>query len=263
MADITAKEVKALRDATGAGMMDAKGALVETGGDAEAAAQLLREKGLAKAAKRTDRSNIEGAVALAVEGNRAALVHIKCETDFSAKSDGFVAFVNELVAAVLAEGPSAMDAREAALDDLRLSVKENIEIGKIELVDASEGNLIDTYLHVQDGRGVNGVIVEGSGVSQEDLHQIALHVAFAKPAALTRDEISEEAIEKERAALLEITKAEGKPEQAWDKIVEGRMTGWFRESVLLDQGLHGDKVTVRDSVGDGEIVQFNQAYLGG
>jgi elongation factor Ts len=142
-------------------------------------------------------------------------------------------------------------------------VKENIEIGKIELVDASEGNLIDTYLHVQDGRGVNGVIVEGSGVSQEDLHQIALHVAFAKPAALTRDEISEEAIEKERAALLEITKAEGKPEQAWDKIVEGRMTGWFRESVLLDQGLHGDKVTVRDSVGDGEIVQFNQAYLGG
>ncbi len=124
MADITAKEVKALRDATGAGMMDAKGALVETGGDAEAAAQLLREKGLAKAAKRTDRSNIEGAVALAVEGNRAALVHLKCETDFSAKSDGFVAFVDELVAAVLAEGPSAMDAREAALDDLRLSVKE-------------------------------------------------------------------------------------------------------------------------------------------
>ena len=119
------------------------------------------------------------------------------------------------------------------------------------------------YLHKQDGRGVNGVIVEGKGVDQETLHQVALHIAFAKPAALTREEVSEEAIEKERAALLEITKAEGKPEQAWEKIVEGRLTGWFRESVLLDQGLHGDKTSVRDSLGGGEIVRFVQAYLGG
>ena len=263
MADVTAQDVKSLRDATGAGMMDAKKALIEAEGDAEAAAQLLREKGLAKAATRTDRENAEGAVSVLVEGSKAVLVHVKCETDFSAKSEQFQSFVDSLTAAVLSQGTTALENYEKELDDLRLSVKENVEIGIVEVVEAAEGNLIDTYVHKQDGRGVNGVIVEGNGVDQETLHQVALHVAFAKPAALTREEVSEEAIEKERAALLEITKAEGKPEQAWEKIVEGRLTGWFRESVLLDQGLHGDKTSVRDSLGGGEIVRFAQAYLGG
>jgi len=263
MTDVTAQDVKALRDATGAGMMDAKKALIEAGGDAEAAAQVLREKGLAKAATRTDRENAEGAVSVLVEGNKAVLVHVKCETDFSAKSEQFQNFVNSLTADVLSQGATAVENHVQELDDLRLSVKENVEIGKVEVVEAADGNLIDTYVHKQDGRGVNGVIVEGKDVDQETLHQVALHVAFAKPSALTREEVSEEAIEKERAALLEITKAEGKPEQAWEKIVEGRLTGWFRESVLLDQGLHGDKTPVKDSLGGGEIVRFAQAYLGG
>ena len=263
MTDVTAQDVKALRDATGAGMMDAKKALIEAGGDAEAAAQVLREKGLAKAATRTDRENAEGAVSVLVEGNKAVLVHVKCETDFSAKSEQFQNFVNSLTADVLSQGATAVENHAQELDDLRLSVKENVEIGKVEVVEAADGNLIDTYVHKQDGRGVNGVIVEGKDVDQETLHQVALHVAFAKPAALTREEVSQEAIDKERAALLEITKAEGKPEQAWEKIVEGRLTGWFRESVLLDQGLHGDKTPVKDSLGGGEIVRFVQAYLGG
>ena len=262
MADVTATEVKALRDATGAGMMDAKRALVECDGDAEAASQMLREKGLAKAATRSDRENVEGAVGLISDGNRAALVHLKCETDFSAKSDGFLALVNDLTSAVLAEGVSAVDDRTSLIDDLRLAIKENIEVGQVACIQAADGNVIDTYLHIQDGRGVNGVVVEGSGVDQETLHQVALHIAFAKPMQLTRDEVSSELVEAERAALLEITKAEGKPEQAWDKIVEGRLTGWFRETVLLEQGLHGDKTSVADTLNGGSIERFAQAYLG-
>ena len=262
MADVTAGEVKALRDATGAGMMDAKRALVECDGDAEAASQLLREKGLTKAATRSDRQNVEGAVGLVSDGRRAALVHLKCETDFSAKSEGFLALVDELTNAVLSEGVSAVDGRTSAIDDLRLSIKENIEVGRVDLIEAADGNVLDTYLHVQDGRGVNGVVVEGSGVDQETLHQVALHIAFAKPTHLTREEVSADLVEAERAALLDITKAEGKPEQAWDKIVEGRLTGWFRETVLLEQGLHGDKTSVAETLNGGSIERFTQAYLG-
>jgi elongation factor Ts len=262
MADITAKDVKALRDATGAGMMDAKRALTECDGDFEAASQLLREKGLAKAATRSDRDNVEGAIGLVADGRRAALVHLKCETDFSAKSDGFLSLVDELTNAVLTEGEGAVEARSSAIDDLRLSIKENIEVGRVSLIEAGDGNVIDTYLHVQDGRGVNAVVVEGSGVDQETLHQVALHIAFAKPTTLTRDEIPRDLVDRERAALLDITKAEGKPEQAWDKIVEGRLTGWFRETVLLEQGLHGDKISVADTLAGGSIERFTQAYLG-
>ena len=262
MAYITAKDVKALRDATGAGMMDAKRALTECDGDFEAASQLLREKGLAKAATRSDRDNVEGAIGLVADGRRAALVHLKCETDFSAKSDGFLSLVDELTNAVLTEGEGAVEARSSAIDDLRLSIKENIEVGRVSLIEAGDGNVIDTYLHVQDGRGVNAVVVEGSGVDQETLHQVALHIAFAKPTTLTRDEIPRDLVDRERAALLDITKAEGKPEQAWDKIVEGRLTGWFRETVLLEQGLHGDKISVADTLAGGSIERFTQAYLG-
>ncbi len=107
------------------------------------------------------------------------------------------------------------------------------------------------------------MVVEGSGVDAEVLHQVALHVAFAKPTALSREEVPAEMVEQERASLLEITRAEGKPEQAWEKIVEGRLSGWYRESVLLEQGLHGDKVPVKDTLGGGEIVRFDQVYLGG
>jgi elongation factor Ts len=170
--------------------------------------------------------------------------------------------VDELVNAVLTEGEAAVEARSTAIDDLRLTIKENVEVGRVSLIEAAEGNVLDTYLHVQDGRGVNGVVVEGSGIDQETLHQVALHIAFAKPTVLTREEVASDLVERERAALLEITKAEGKPEQAWDKIVEGRLTGWFRDTVLLEQGLHGDKTSVADVLNGGSIERFTQAYLG-
>lgn len=259
---ISAKDVKALRDATGAGMMDAKKALVEADGDMEAATQALREKGLAKAADRSDRDNDEGTIALAVDANTAALVQIKTETDFSAKNEAVTGLAQTLADAVLAGGVGAVDAHAEAIDDLKVTIKENIELGAVEQIVAADGNILDTYLHVQDGRGVNAVIVEGNGVSQEDLHQVALHIAFAKPSYLSADEVPADEVEREKAALLEITKAEGKPEQAWEKIVDGRLRGWYGERVLLEQGLHGDKTAVKDSLGGGTIARYLQVVIG-
>lgn len=260
MAEITAKDVKALRDATGAGMMDAKKALTEANGDMEAAIQLLRERGLAKAADRAEREANEGAIALASSGNAAAIVQIRTETDFTAKSDGITTLAQELADKVLAEGEGAID--ESVLDDQKLVTKENLSLGTVVRIEAGPGNTLDTYLHTQDGRGINAVIVEGSGVDQETLHEVALHIAFAKPTALTRDEVPAEQAERERAALLDITKAEGKPEAAWDKIVEGRMSAWYKERVLLEQGMFGEKETVQQKIGNGSIVRFAQAYIG-
>ena len=259
---ISAKDVKALRDATGAGMMDAKKALVECDGDMEAATQLLREKGLAKAAARSDRDNDEGTIALAASDNVAAIVQIKTETDFSAKSDAVTSLASAIADGVLAGTPEAAQDYAEAIEDLRVKIKENVKLGAVERVEAAPGNIVDTYLHSQDGRGVNAVVVEGSGVSRDDLHQVALHVAFAKPSYLSTDEVPAGEADKERASLLEITKAEGKPQQAWDKIVDGRMRGWYAERVLLEQGLHGDKTTVKSSLGGGSIARFVQVAIG-
>ena len=149
--------------------------------------------------------------------------------------------------------------KQAELEDLKLVVKENIEIGKVAQFAASDGKVIDAYVH---GGGKAGVLVEGEGMEADELHEIAMHIAFAKPSYLTRDEVPAEAVEKERAALLEITKSEGKPEQAWDKIVEGRVNSWFGEQVLLEQGLFGDKQTVADKIGSATITRFVLATVG-
>ena len=262
MADISVADIKALRDATGAGMMDAKKALTEAGGDADEARKILREKGLAKAATRTDRDNAEGAVALVDDGGVAAIVHLKSETDFAAKSEEFIATLDALAADVLAKGPDAVADHQAAIEELQITKKENIELGLVARVEAGDGNSLDTYLHKQDGRGVNGVIVEGNGVEAGRLHEVALHIAFAKPLGLSREEIDPAVAEKERETLTELTRAEGKPEEMIDKIVEGKLSRWFGEQVLLEQGLKGDKTSVADSLDGGTIVAFHQAFLG-
>ena len=259
---VSARDVKALRDATGAGMMDAKKALTAADGDMEAARQILREQGLAKAGSRTGRDNDQGAVAIAANTGAAAVVQLKCETDFSAKNESFTSLVQALAESVLDAGAGAVDRHTAEIEDLKLVLKENIQVGVVELLQAADTNVLDTYLHRQDGRGVNAVVVEGSGVSADALHQVALHIAFAKPQFLSTEEIPASEVDSERAALLEITKAEGKPAQAWDKIVDGRMRGWYAERVLLEQGLHGEKTTVKSSIGGGSIVRFVQVVIG-
>jgi elongation factor Ts len=254
-----AKDVQELRKATGAGMMDAKKALTEADGDFEAATQILREKGLAKAAGRSERENAEGVIAVATGNLGVSLVHLKSETDFAAKSDDFRKLAQQLADAVLVDGPEAASTKQAELEDLKLTVKENVEIGTVVRYEAAADHLLDAYLH---GDGRAGVLVEASGVDAETLHEIALHVAFAKPAYLGRDDVPADEIDKERSALLEITKAEGKPEQAWDKIVEGRLNAWFADRVLLEQGVFGEKETVAARIGDGTIHRFTLAMVG-
>lgn len=257
---ITAKEVQELRKSTGAGMMDAKKALTAADGDFEAAVQILREKGLAKAATRTDRDNSEGLVAVAKGDGGAALVHLKSETDFAAKSDDFVKLAQDLADLVLAKGPEAVEEKADVIEDLKLTVKENIEFGTVVQYEVPADAVVDAYIH---GGGKSGVLIEGTGIDADVLHEVAMHIAFAKPAYLSRDEVPEAEIEKERAALLEITKSEGKPEAAWPKIVEGRVNSWLGERVLLEQGLFGDKETVKAKIGDGTITRFTLAQVGG
>ncbi len=256
---ITAKDVQELRKSTGAGMMDAKRALTDADGDFDAAVQILREKGLAKAATRSDRDNSEGLVAVAQDDTGAALVHLKSETDFAAKSDDFQALAQELAQLVLAKGPDAISERAEEIENLKLTVKENIEFGSVVRYEQAPNTVIDAYIH---GGGRSGVLLEAEGVDADVLHEVAMHVAFAKPSFLTRDDVPAEEVDKERAALLEITKNEGKPEAAWDKIVEGRVNSWLGERVLLEQGLFGDKETVAAKIGGGTITRFVLAQVG-
>jgi len=263
MAEFTAKDVQKLRQASGAGMMDAKKALDETSGDFDAALQALREKGLAKADSRSDRESSNGAIAIARNDNAVALVELKSETDFSAKAQDFLTLTQDIAELILESGEDSVSEKEEAIDDLRIAKKENIQLGVTRRIVIEEGSIVDAYLHTdQEGRGINGVVVQGKNISPEILHEIALHIAFAKPSALNREEVPNEEIEKERESALGVTKAEGKPEAAWDKIVEGRVSKWLSERVLLEQGMFGEKETVAQKLGNGSIINFVQAYIG-
>jgi elongation factor Ts len=266
MADFTAKDVQTLRQATGAGMMDAKKALTETDGDMDAARKLLREKGLAKADDRAGRENAQGAIAIATNVGTVGLVELKCETDFVAKSENFIRLTQELADSVAARGESAVGDHKDEIDDIKVSLKENIEVGRAVQIKLEQGQQVDTYLHRQDGRGVNGVVVVLQGGSKDLAHDIAVHIAFAKPQYLRREDVPADAAEEERQTLLDITKAEGKPEAAWPKIVEGRLNGWYKERVLLEQPfVRDEKQTVAQlaDAGGAQIVSYAQLFIGG
>ncbi|MGH9228067.1 MAG: translation elongation factor Ts [Acidimicrobiales bacterium] len=266
MADFTAKDVQALRQSTGAGMMDAKKALQEADGDTERAKKLLREWGLGKADDRADRENAQGAIAIATKSDAVGLVELKCETDFVAKSPDFVALTQALADAVATGGESAVGDHKDAVDDLKVTLKENIEVGRAIRLTIGNGEAVGTYLHRQDGRGVNGVVVVVRGGTEELAHDVAVHIAFFKPQYLSRDEVPAEAVEDERQTLLGITKAEGKPEAAWPKIIEGRLNGWYKVLVLLEQPfVRDEKQTIAQVAagGEAEIVRYAQLFIGG
>jgi elongation factor Ts len=263
VASYTAKDVSTLRQMTGAGILDCRNALEETGGDLEEAAKLLRMKGLAGAAKRSDREASEGAVAVARSGDVAAVVELRCETDFVAKADTFVALADDLAALVATKGEDAASELTDVIDELRATLKENISIGRVRRLVAEPGQVLDTYLHQQAGRGVNGVAVVIEGGTEELAHDIAVQIAFTKPAYLSRDEVPEADVAAERATVTEISRNEGKPEAAMEKIVEGRMTGWFKERVLLDQSyVRDEKQTIAGMLGSARIVSFAQVVIG-
>ncbi|MGH9301890.1 MAG: translation elongation factor Ts [Acidimicrobiales bacterium] len=263
MSDYTAKEVQALRKATGAGMLDAKRALDETAGDMEAAAQWLREKGLAGAAKRQDRQNTQGAVAVATEGHATGMAELKCETDFVAKSPDFVTLTEELARVAAKSGQSAVSERQADIDGLGVTLKENIALGRVARFETGPDEVVDSYLHVQNGRGVNAVVVHLDNGNQDLAHDIAVHVAFTRPQYLSRDEVPADLVEAERATLEQISRNEGKPEAAMAKIIEGRLTGWFKERCLMDQDyVKDEKTTIKALLGSARIVRFEQIVVG-
>jgi elongation factor Ts len=263
MSAISAQEVKRLRDATGAGFMDAKRALTENEGNFEASSDWLRQKGLASSGKRAGRQNAEGAIALVRSGDAAALVELKSETDFVAKSPDFVDMANQLAQLVADKGEDVLAERADAIDDLKVTLKENIELGRVVRIEAAAGNVLDTYLHMQNERGKNGVLVELSGGSQELAHDVAVHIAFARPQYLSRHDVPDAEVEPERKLIEAQAREQGKPEQAMAKIIEGRLTGWFKERCLLEQAFVKDeKQTVQKVLGDATVARFSQVEIG-
>ncbi len=259
----TAKDVQALRQSTGAGMMDAKKALEANDGDMEAAKQWLREKGLAASAKRDDRENTQGVVALVISDTVGAIVELKSETDFVAGSDQFKDEANTLAELVAAKGEAAVAERAQQLDDLKIVLKEKIELGKVARIEAAPGNVLESYLHIQGGRGVNAVIVEMSGATKELAHDVAVHIGFARPKYLVREDVPAEVVDHERETFETISRNEGKPEAALPKIVEGRVNGFFKDTVLLEQPYaKDDKVSIKQFIGGATIVGYAQVEIG-
>jgi elongation factor Ts len=259
----SAKDVQKLRKMTGVGMADAKKALDETEGDMDEAAKFLREKGLASSSKRADRDASEGAVAIGRSGDAASIVQLRSETDFVAKSEEFVNLVDTLADLVAKEGEDAIAQRSDEVDDLKITLKENISVGRVVRIEAPAGGVVDSYLHLQAGRGVNAVVVALEGGTVELAHDIAAHIAFARPAYITRDEVPEDEVAAERETVEKIALNEGKSEASLPKVVEGRLNGWYKERVLVDQAyVKDEKQTIAKLLGPAKVTQFAQVVVG-
>ncbi|MBC7158254.1 MAG: elongation factor Ts [Rhodobacteraceae bacterium] len=239
---ITATMVKELRDATGAGMMDAKKALTETDGDMEAAVDWLRTKGLAKAAKKAGRTAAEGLVGVAVEGGRGVVVEVNSETDFVAKNEEFQAIVAGIARAALnAPDLAALKAAdlggttvETALTDAIAKIGENMSLRRMA---ALEGESVASYVHnaAAEGMGKIGVLVAVRGADDGFGRQVAMHVAATAPASLSEADLDPVLVEREKAVLSEQARASGKPEAVIEKMIAGRMAKYFEEVTLLGQ----------------------------
>jgi len=249
MAEITAAMVKELRETTGAGMMDAKKALVENDGNMEASIDWLRAKGLAKAAKKAGRAAAEGLVAIATNGPKGAVVEINSETDFVARNEEFQGFVRKVAAKAVAcdsvESLAAaqLDGKSVAdsLTDLIAKIGENMTLRRMVSLNVSKGAVVG-YIHgaLADGLGKIGVLVAlESSADQEKLNalgkQIAMHVAAANPAFLDQTSVCPQAAQREKDIFSEQARASGKPEDIIAKMVEGRMRKYYEEVCLLDQ----------------------------
>ena len=252
MAQITAALVKQLRDKTGAGMMDCKKALTETGGELEAAVDWLRKSGLAQAARKAGRTAAEGLVGLATAPGKAALVEINAETDFVARNADFQAVVREVAAIALdcegdverlsaASYPGTGRTVAEEITNLIATIGENIQLRRTVALSVPAG-VVGHYMHmpIADGLGRLGVLVavesEAPAASLDrPAHELAMHVAAASPQAVARESLDQAAVERERAVLAEQARAEGKPENIIEKMIEGRLRKFFQEVVLLEQ----------------------------
>ncbi|WP_448580177.1 translation elongation factor Ts [Thermaurantiacus sp.] len=266
MAEITAKMVKDLRDRTGAGMMDCKKALAETGGDMEKAVDWLRSKGLAAAAKKASRTAAEGLVGVLVSGKRGAVLEVNSETDFVAKNEQFQAFVRGALAVAVDGGadvesilsspmPGAAGTVADALTHNVATIGENQTLRRVELVDVGEG-LIASYVHnaVADGLGKIGVLVVLESAAPAEVladlgKQVALHIAWANPLVLLPEDVDPALLERERTVAEAKAAESGKPADIVARMVEGAVRKFASEQALMTQGFLGDnKVKVADLI---------------
>ncbi len=255
--NFTAKDVQGLRERTGAGMMDCKKALVETNGDVEKAIDFLREKGLAKAAKKEGRIAAEGLVADYREGNVAALVEVNCETDFVAKTDRFKDFVKMIAKQVVTANPADLEALMASEIDGQtvqaLQTAAVAEIGEkitIRRFVRMEG-AVDTYIHLGGSRGV--LVQFAEECDREAMHDVALQIAAASPVCVGRADLPQEFIDRERAVQLATAKEENanaakpKPDAIIEKMVDGRMQKYYKEVCLEEQQfVKNPDITIKD-----------------
>ena len=237
---ISAAMVKELRDRTGAGMMECKKALVEAGGNLDAAAEVLRKSGQAKADKKASRVAADGRIVVASEGNNAVIVEVNSETDFVAKDENFVAFAEAVAAAALASGTTDVDAFasekladgrtvEEARTELIAKVGENIGVRRIEAIAASD--VIASYTH---GARI-GAVVAMQGGSEDLARDIAMHVAASSPMCVDESGVPAETLESERRILTEQAEASGKPAEIIEKMVAGRVAKFLKEITLVGQ----------------------------
>ena len=249
MANFTAADVKALREQTGAGMMDVKKALTEANGDAEKALEIIRLKGLKSLSKREGRQASAGLLAAQTDGTVGVLVEVNSAPAFVAENQEFIDFSNEVLAAAVASGAADLDALLAApmgegtvkdrLDAFAAIIGEKLQVGRIVRV---EGENVDLYLHQTnpDLPPQVGVFVVTDTAGKAVAHDIAMHVAAYMPAYLDRDSVPADVLDKERATLEKITLEEGKPANIVPKIVEGRLNAFFKDNCLVDQAFARD-----------------------
>lgn len=249
MANFTAADVKALREQTGAGMMDVKKALTEADGDAEKALEIIRLKGLKSLSKREGRQASAGLLAATTDGTVGVLVEVNSETDFVAKNQKFIDFANEVLAAAVASRAADLDALLAApmgdgtvkdrLDAFAAIIGEKLQVGRVIRV---EGDNVDLYLHQTspDLPPQVGVFVVTDAAGKDVAHDIAMHVAAYMPAYLDRGSVPADVLDKERATLEKITLEEGKPANIVPKIVEGRLNAFYKDNCLVDQAFARD-----------------------
>jgi elongation factor Ts len=258
MTNITASMVKDLRDKTGAGMMDCKNALNETGGDMEAAIDWLRKKGISKAAKKAGRAAAEGLVGIAVDGKSGVLLEVNAETDFVARNDEFKTFVKDATKLALKEGgdlekllasPMASATVQHTLTELVAKIGENMSVRRAAALSVDPG-VVASYVHnaTSPELGKIGVLVGLKSIGDKEkllalAKQLAMHVAAASPLAIAPEHLAPEVVERERNVQAEIARQSGRPENVIEKMMEGRMRKFYEETVLLQQTFVVDNET--------------------
>jgi elongation factor Ts len=266
MTAISASLVKELRDETGAGMMDCKRALQETGGDLEAAKRLLREKGMAQAGKRAGRETTEGLVGHRVDDDHGTMVAVGCETEPVAQNDEFQAFARKVLELVDTEGVGAEERLEDERVELVAKLSENVAVAGAARFVTVDGSSISAYVHPPANKV--GALVNLGGGPADLARRLAMHIAWSAPRWIARDDVPPEIVDAERDIYASSDEVQSKPEQAREKIVEGMMNKRFfaeRGGVLLDQPwIHDQSQTVAKALADegAEVLEFERFALG-